>query len=414
VRLWPLVSGGTAVESGQSSEEYRAVRALAALLMIGLSAMPLAAIAQGRPQMVQVDPVVQEPLTQTSPVIGRFVARQRGVVAALTRGPVSKVLVEVGDRVKKGDVLVELDSSRIDANLRLERAALSEKEAAATTAQGQLALAEQELRRLERLKKSAAFSQARYDDKLKDVNIAISEVAEAQAAAARAQSNVRLAEIDLGYATIRAPYNGVVAERHTEAGAYVSIGNSVVTLVNDEDMEVEADVPSDRISGLEPGRLVSVRLMDGSSREAVVRAVVPEENAMTRTRPVRLVPALNGADTAIATNQSVTVLVPVGEPRTVLSVAKDGIVPQGGRNVAFIVKDGKAEPRTVRLGEGVGDRFEVLEGLQLGDLVVVRGNERLRPGQPVTYQGMKPPPGNGKEPGGKGPGEVQGRSAPQG
>ncbi len=365
-------------------------------LIVGLMGLASGAWAQGRPAVVKVDEVVRQPLVQTVPVIGRFVARQRGVVSALSRGPVAEVLVEVGDRVKKGDVLVRLDSARIQASLELERAALSEKEAAATAARGELALAEQELQRLERLKESVAFSQAAYDDKRKDVNINISEVAEAEAAAARAQSNVRLAEIDLEYSQIRAPFDGIVSERHTEAGTYLNIGDEVVTLINDGVLEVEADVPSDRIAGLLPGRVVGLVLVDGSRFEAAVRAVVPEENAMTRTRPVRLTPSIDDPSKPLAANQSVTVAVPVGEPRDVVSVAKDGIIARGNGHVAFVVADGKAQPRSVQLGEAVGDRFEVLSGLAPGDMVVVRGNERLRPGQAVMVPG---PPGgapNGK------------------
>jgi len=365
-------------------------------VIVGLVTLASSAWGQGRPAVVKVDEVVRRPLVQTVPVIGRFVARQRGVVSALSRGPVSEVLVQVGDRVKKGDVLVRLDSARIQASLDLERAALSEKEAAATAARGQLALAEQELQRLERLKKSAAFSQANYDDKRKNVNIYISKVAEAEAAAARAQSNLRLAEIDFEYSAIRAPFDGIVSERHTEAGTYLSIGNPVVTLINDQDLEVEADVPADRISGLQPGRVIGVVLVDGSRHEAVVRAVVPEENAMTRTRPVRLTPAIDGAGRPLAANQSVIVEVPVGEPRDVVSVAKDGIIARGNGHVAFVVADGKAQPRQVQLGEAVGDRFEVISGLAPGELVVVRGNERLRPGQPVMVPGAQ-----GGGPGGK-------------
>ena len=67
-----------------------------------------ASFAQGRPALVNIDTVIVEPLAQITPVLGRFVARQSGVVAALTRGPVSKLLVDVGDRVNKGDVLVQL------------------------------------------------------------------------------------------------------------------------------------------------------------------------------------------------------------------------------------------------------------------------------------------------------------------
>jgi multidrug efflux pump subunit AcrA (membrane-fusion protein) len=86
----------------------------------------------------------------------------------------------------------------------------------------------------------------------------------------------------------------------------------------------------------------------------------------------------------VAVGQSVTVLIPVGEAREVLSVPKDALVQARGGWTVFVAADNKAEPRTVELGVPLGDRYEVLSGLTAGDLVVVRGNERLRPGQDIT------------------------------
>ena len=86
----------------------------------------------------------------------------------------------------------------------------------------------------------------------------------------------------------------------------------------------------------------------------------------------------------LISNQSVSVHVPIGEKRDVVTVQKDAVTVQGSRNVAFVVTDGKVEARTIVLGESVGQRFEVIEGLTAGDEVVIRGNERLRDGDAVT------------------------------
>ena len=81
-------------------------------------------------------------------------------------------------------------------------------------------------------------------------------------------------------------------------------------------------------------------------------------------------------------------MVPIGKPRKVVSVHKDAVITRGGQKIVFATVAGKAERRVVRLGSAVGSRFEVLEGLGIGDVVVVRGNERLRPGQAIKYPGM--------------------------
>lgn len=346
------------------------------------------ALAQGRPATVQVDPVVVEPLAQTQPAIGRLVARQAGDVAALVGGPIDAILADVGDRVEEGQVLARVWTTRMETARDVASADLSESYAAVSTAQAQLALAEQEAERLERLRASAAFSQARLDDKQKEITRLRSELAEARAQAQSRAASLAMAELDLELSEIRAPFNGVVAERLVERGGFVNVGTTAFRLVNDLDLEVEADVPAARAQALTPGRLVVVRLGDGSEHDAVVRAVVPQENPLTRTRPARFTPAFPDELLGrLASNQTATVLLPIGEPRDVLTVHKDAVIAQGAAAQVFLAVDGKAQPRRIEIGAGVGPRFEVLSGLAEGDLVVVRGNERLRPMQPITWPG---------------------------
>jgi RND family efflux transporter MFP subunit len=360
-------------------------------IAVAVAVVSVPAMAQQGAATVQVDAVKQEPLSQTMPVIGRFVATQAGVVASLMRGPVASVSVAVGDRVKKGDVVARLAAERIRWSRELAAANLKSKEAGLRTAKAQLALTQQELDRLGNLRKSAAFSQARFEDKQSEVTKFRSEVGEHEADVASAAAELRLAEIDMYNSEIRAPYNAVVAEKHTVAGAYLNVGDPVVTLISEEGLEIEANVPSERIGGLAPGRDVDVQLDNGAVKQATVRALVPAESTLTRTRPVRFTAAFteerdNGV--ALAANQSVTVLVPIGRPRDVVSVHKDAVIPRAGQNIVFVVEGGKAMQRAVQLGSAVGNRLEVLGGLNVGDVTVVRGNERLFPGQPVTYQGM--------------------------
>ena len=168
-----------------------------------------------------------------------------------------------------------------------------------------------------------------------------------------------------------------------------------MTLINDLDIEVEVDVPSNRLGGLIPGNSVRLTLDDRSEHKAVVRAIIPDENPRTRTRPVRFVPNFVELTKPLATNQSVTVHVPVGAPRTVTTVSKDAIVQRGGNNLVFVVRNGNGQPQPVELGESVGNRFVVTSGLKAGDRVVVRGNENLRPGQRLRISGGQGTPANG-------------------
>jgi len=160
-----------------------------------------------------------------------------------------------------------------------------------------------------------------------------------------------------------------------------------VRMIADRSLEIEADVPYRRLTGLNLGTTLKATLDDGSDHIAVVRAIIPEENPLTRTRAVRFVPRFNAIDRPLAADQSVTVHIPVGAARTVLTVHKDAIIKRGRKSLVFVAADGSVEQREISLGEAVGSRFEVLSGLEKGEVVVVRGNERLRQGDKVRING---------------------------
>lgn len=357
------------------------------LTCVALAAAGVTAAAQDGQMLVRVDQVRVEPLAEKVPVLGRLVARQAGEVAARINGPVEAFLVEVGDRVEAGQVIARIDATYLRAQRELTAAQLAKAQAGKATAMAELELADQELKRLAGLKKSAAFNQARYDDARQKVAIAEAKVTETDVAVVSAQADLELDDINLSYAEIRAPYSGVISERMTEAGAYLQTGAPVVRMVGDRALEIEADVPYQRLSGVREGAEVGVVLDDGTTHSATVRAVVPEENPLTRTRTVRFVPKFGATKGPLATDQSVTVYIPASAPRNVLTVHKDAVIKRGSKSLVYVVKDGTAEARQITLGEPTGSRYEVLDGLREGERVVVRGNERLRPGDKVRVDG---------------------------
>lgn len=358
------------------------------IALIALVATAASSVAQPGGGSVVVDRVRVEAYTQTAPVIGRLVSRQSAVIAARVAGPVADILVEIGDHVMTGDRLVQLDQQQLGAELELAEAEMQEVVARAQAATAQQAIAQQDVQRLEQLRGGAAFSQARYEDANQEL-VRVSALAmEARARLRRAEIAVELARLNYENAAIRAPFPGVVTDRAVGLGEYVSLGEAVVTLVNDTDIEIEVSVGAERAAALSPGLAVSVMLGDTADGDqtqysAEVRTVVPVEDPMTRTRRVRLVPDLSGAPGQVAVGQSVTIMVPAGPPRDIVTVDKDAVLIGIDGASVFVVVDGTAQPRSVELGVALDNRYEVLSGLEPGDLAVVRGNERLRPGQTV-------------------------------
>ncbi|MDJ0896136.1 MAG: efflux RND transporter periplasmic adaptor subunit [Alphaproteobacteria bacterium] len=337
--------------------------------------------------LVKVDRVTEEPFTASAPVIGRVVAREAGVVTARVAATVVEMRAHEGDRVAKGGVLAVLDGQRLEAERDRKQAELDRAEAQLNTTRARLRKAENELDRMVQLRDSSAFQKSVLEDRTEEVEAIKSEVTVAHADIAKARAELRLAEIDVERTRVRAPYDGVVTLRSTAAGEYMHVGDPVVTMVNDQDLELEADVSVEQIAGLERGVAVTFTLADGSVHSAVVRAIVPDENPMTRTRAVRFTPDFSAGERAYAINQSATVQIPLGKPRRVVSVHKDAVINAAQGRMVFVVGDDKAaQPRPVQLGRAVGSRFEVLGGLAPGEIVVIRGNERLLPGQKVRYE----------------------------
>jgi len=362
----------------------RCAVALVWLALIGLAGS--AATAQAQPAaMVQVDPVITEPAVQTVAILGRVVATEEGPVAARVAGPVAALSVAVGDRVEAGAPLAVLDTTRLALDRALADADVRTAEAELGAARRELELVELERARLVQLEGSAAFSRARLDDKTKEATVAASRIEAAAARLARAAVMRDYRDADLDDAEIRAPFAGVVVARHVSAGAHVEVGDPVVSLVDDRTIEIEADVPADRLSDSTTGLEVSIAIDGGGTHPAALRAIVPVENPLTRTRAVRFAAADVGDNPAIG--QSVTIYLPVGAPRDVATVHKDAVtVSLQGRQVFVVADDDTVQPRIVTLGAEIGSRFEVLDGLSPGELVVVRGNERLQPGQAVAYE----------------------------
>ncbi|SDZ74413.1 efflux RND transporter periplasmic adaptor subunit [Rubrimonas cliftonensis] len=343
----------------------------------------LCGLAQDRPAGVVVDAVDVRMLEETAPVLGRLVAATRSVVAARTAGVVAAAPVRVGDRVRRGDLLARIDTERLEIAERVAGAALAQAEASREAAQADVALAAQALERISGLRGSSAFSSGAFEDRRTELARARSRVGAAAAAAERARADVAQAEYDLAYAATRAPFDGVVIERSAQPGAYLQTGAPVATLLDLSDLEIEADIPAEYVSALSEGMTVEAVVGASHVVRAALRAIVPEEAVSTRTRPARFTLESGALNGATAAGQSIALSIPTAPARAALTVAKDALVQSSRGWTVFVAVDGAAEARDVRIGAPVGQRMEVLDGLSEGEWVVVRGNERLRPGQPI-------------------------------
>ncbi|MEM6547385.1 MAG: efflux RND transporter periplasmic adaptor subunit [Pseudomonadota bacterium] len=341
--------------------------------------------AQSQAAVVLVERVEVREIKDTRPVIAQLTGTLEASVASRSAGVAEVVLFDVGDRVEEGQELVRLDNSLAMIAQRTAEAALATAAAGVAVAEARLKRAEQAFARQSRLQGSTAFSRGIYEDLEAELSEAQSEITRATAQVGESQAAMARAEYDLTHSRIRAPFTGVVVERDAQPGQYLALGDPVATVLDTARMEIAADIPVEMVPAMARGARISASMAGAEGLVAIVRTVLPRQNVSTQTREVRLSVDLSALPAEmLADGKSVVLQVPVTAPREAPTVPKDALVEHRGGWIVYVVEDGAAQRRSVSLGLPNGDRIEVLDGLSPGETVVVRGNERLREGQPVV------------------------------
>jgi membrane fusion protein (multidrug efflux system) len=281
-------------------------------------------------------------------------ARRSINVVPLTTGRIREIRFRAGDRVKTGQVLAELDDE-------IERADLAQAEAALT--QARLAL-----QRAEKLQTKKHVPDATVED-------LTSKAATAAAAVDRAKR--RLAD-----RSIRAPFPGVVGIRRVDVGARVDDETVIATLDDLAEIEIEFSVPEQFYNRVTAGQLsrATSASFPGRSFQGKVALLDSRIDPTSRSFKVRV--AVPNPDLVLPAGMFMHVQLTL-ESREGLTVPEEAIVPEAGAAYVFVVANGKAHRRKVRVGRRDVGLVEISNGLALGEEVVVKGLASLREGTPV-------------------------------
>jgi RND family efflux transporter MFP subunit len=375
-RSSPATGDARAVQaSGRYHGSLRTAR-LPALLAVLVSFAP-AGFAQNGDAPVRVTRAESRAFHSEVRLPASVEATITSIVAGEVEGLIEELPVERGQAVKTGDLLARLRTRPLE----LDRAAV-EAELAETLARQNLA--ERELRRARELFDAKVIAQDALDAKLYEF-----EAWQGRDRVLRAR--IERIEEDMARSVVRAPFDGVVVEKRAEAGEWLAKGGAVVELLSKQGLEVNVDVPERYLSRFRPGARVSVAIdaLGGRRLSATVRTIIPRSDPASRTFPVKL--TLADAAGALPGMMAEAVF-PGGDRDTRTIVPKDALVLQGAQQVVFVVTgEGTVRPAPVRAGPAIGQWVAVEGPVQPGDLVVTRGNERLRPGQPVSAQELEYP-----------------------
>ncbi|SHF73219.1 RND family efflux transporter, MFP subunit [Microbulbifer donghaiensis] len=346
---------------------------IAAALLVALAAP---ALAQQQEAAVTVDRAQLREIAPSQWSAGKVVSRRDIRISAELDGALEFV-AEPGSLIRKGERLAQLDGTHWRLQLRNSDSRIAQLRARLTYLDAQL-------ERLSKLAETNSTSRSALEEQQAEREAMAQDLV-----AARIERDRRAYE--LSKTTINAPFDTLVVSREHQAGEYVRTGSELLRALDMSQLEVEADIPLIALPLLRAGEPVALRSdvisqaeearEGGEMLEGHVRQFVPVASA--NSRRVKLMVQLPEQSDWIV-GMPVQVAVPVAATQRMVAVPRDALVLRNGDAFVFRVDaDSKAERMPVTTGSGDGEWIAVFGGLTDGDRVIVRGAERLQPGQAV-------------------------------
>jgi membrane fusion protein (multidrug efflux system) len=365
---------------------------IAGAIAVGAASATRAQPAPSGPPAVGIVEAIKRPITETSEFLGRVEAVNRVNVVARVTAFLEKRLFIEGAEIKKGDELYRLERGPFEADL-------ASKQAIVAQLQATLENAKLTTNRAQTLLGGPAGQQSTYD-----AAIASQRSLEAQVQSAQAQ--VQSSQINLDYTEIRSPIDGKIGRTAVTEGNVVNPGSGILTtIVSQDPMYVTFPVSVREGLALRTRyathggfnavviriRLPDGRLYDQTGKLDFVNNTIAQSTDTFLLRGVIPNPPLHDPSTTggpvreLTDGEFVTVLLEGVQPVEVLAIPRSAVLSdQQGDYVFTVGADNKAVQRRIQLGQSTPTIASVIDGLSLGDKVIVEGLQRVRPGQPVA------------------------------
>ncbi len=327
--------------------------------------------APGRPPAkVVTSSLIERHIAPRIPMTGSVVAERESRVAAETDGLVMKAPPREGAFVKKGAILCRLNADLLQSTLKV-----AEREIA--TVSIMLEKGKLDFERVKPIFASKATSKQAYDNRL-------FKLKEFSARLAVAKVKRDRLKLEIEKKTIRAPFAGVIAERLFEIGEWVATGATVCRLIDLKQLAARVQVPARYLPFIDKNSNLTIHIgPDKKTLKGKFNRIIPSGNVKTRTFPLYLdLPPGNG----LLPGFDLEVMLPTGKPETALLAPRAAVVRKAGTTYLVSIVENKAEIVPVKIS-GYDADYAIISSLkqplQAGRPVVIRGNERLRPGQAV-------------------------------
>ena len=319
----------------------------------------------GRPALVETTIVKEGLVNPLQEFVGTVSFSNNSQVAAKNSGLIEKVNFEIGQKVKKGQVLVKIDSDLIDAQIIAAQATLD-------IAKNEEINSNKDFRRYEKLLLSKSITQKEYDDALLKFSSNSGNVLALMA-------KLNELKIQKNRKEIKAPFSGVIVEKSVSLGEWVNAGSIVARLVDTSKLEIIFNAPISFIAGLRINDSYDL-MLNNKSIKAKLMAAIAYGDKRTRTFPIKFKATVNNG--FIFDGQEARVKLSKNATIKALMVPRDAVIKRFGANMIFLNNKGSALMLPVQILGYMGKEVAIsAKGLKAGAQIVVKGNERVFPKQ---------------------------------
>jgi RND family efflux transporter MFP subunit len=314
-------------------------------------------------------------------VVGTVRARTSAVVSTRIPGTINVLRVREGDRVKKGQVLIQLDAQENQANAAMATAGIDEAQRGLDEMLSRKKLADSTFERYQKLFSEQAISRQEFDVKQSERDLAHQGAARAEARLRQTREGSRAATAMSDYTRIVAPISGIITSRQADLGATVFPAQPLMTIEDEGSYQLELAIPESLAVKVRPGAAVQVVLdAMGSSFTARITELVPAADPGSRTFNAKINLQQQGLKSGLFGRG----LISLGSSINGMLIPKKAIVERGSLTSVWAVdKEGIAHMRLVKVGKTTAEKVEILSGLSDGERIVVSGVEKISEGVKV-------------------------------
>ncbi len=358
---------------------YGAVLLTVALAATGCSNKHEAGKAENMPVVtvkgVTLETVKSAAIPDLLDVVGSVRARTSAVVSTRIPGTISVLRVREGDRVKKGQLLAQLDAQENQFTASVATAGIDEARRGLDEALSRKKLADATFDRYQNLYNEQAVSRQEFDIRQTEKEVAAQAVARAESRLKQAQEGAKASSAMSDYTRINAPISGVITSKPADLGATVFPGQPLMTIEDEGSYQLELALPESLATKVKPGTPLQVTVdAFGSSFAAKIAEIVPTADPASRTFVAKIPLNQNGLKSGMFGRGSIT----LGSSLNGISVPKKAVVERGALTSVWTVdKENIAHIRLVKVGREMSERCEILSGLSDGDRIVVTGMEKI-------------------------------------